>query len=191
MSRPVSASALEEWQAGSDAGAVYLNPFMRRQYGSWFDFLVERLERDPIWVPVFSDEASHTWLFVNRSLFEVVGVWRSHEPALRSGFDVFVLDDLLVYVKEGCNQEDARRRFFVHAVPVDPEVLPEPQRARGIAHLSFRADHNLFRVDDRCIATRMLPGYDIDYIRTGQYLPGRERYWQGRIDFEGRPESSR
>ena len=191
MTRPVLESALEEWQAGSDAGAIYLSPFMQRQYGSWFEFLVERLGRDPRWVSAFSDEESHAWLFANRSLLEVDGVWRSHEPVLRSGFDVFVLDGLLVYVKEACDQEDATRRFFVHGVPVDPDVLPEPQRARGIAHLSFRAEHNLFRVDDRCIATRMLPGYDMDYIVTGQYLPGKERYWQGRIDFGGGRESLR
>lgn len=188
MNTTVSASALEDWQVRSDAGAIYLNPYMRRSYGSWFDYLLKRLEGDTEWVPVFSDEASHTWLLARRSLLEAPGVWHSRAPALRSGFDVYVLDDLLVYVKEGCDEEDAARRFFVHVAPADPDVLPEPQRATGIAYLDFDFDHNVFRENGRCVATRMLPGYDIHHIRTGQYRPGKGRFWQGRIEFEGGAE---
>ena len=37
--------------------------------------------------------------------------------------------------------------------------------------------------DDHCIAIRALPDYDIAAIRTGQYVAGEGRIWQGRFDF--------
>ena len=186
MAEPVSASAWDEWLAQSTVGAVYLNPLLRREYPTWFEFLMERLQRDPKWVPVFSDEDAHTLLFVNRSVLEVRGIWRSHEPVLRSEFDVFLLETLLVYVKEGCDQEDTARRFFVHVMPVSVDSLTARQRRKGgRAQLDFDFDRHGFRLDRRCVATMMLPSYEIDYVATGQYSRGEERFWQGRIEFRG------
>ena len=188
---PVSQARLDEWKRTTDAGAVYLHPWLHERYGEWVEFLLEWLRNDPMWVEAFSDPAAHTWLFVRRPLFEVDGVWRSHTPALRSDFDVFVLDRLLVYVKHGapwarasmrCDQEGGAKRFFVHAVPVDSSVLRPGRRS---VSLNFRFERNGFQgTDGRCIATRALPGYEIDYITTGQYIPGDRRLWEGRIEFD-------
>ena len=73
----------------------------------------------------------------------------------------------------------------MHVVPVDSSVLPAGRR---VANLNFRFERNGFRATDgRCIATRSLPGYKIDSIATGQYIPGDRRLWEGRIEFdEGR-----
>ena len=190
MRQPVSQARLDQWKRTSDAGAVYLHPWLHQRYREWTEFLLEWLQNDPTWVEAFSDPAAHTWLFVRRPLFEVEGVWRSHAPVLRSEFDVFVLDRLLVYVKHGapwdrasmrCDQEGGAKRFFVHVVPVDPSVLRPGRRS---VSLNFRFERNGFRGDDgRCIATRALPGYEIDYITTGQYIPGDRRLWEGRIEF--------
>ncbi len=185
MVKTVSASALEEWQARSDAGAIYLDPFMRKRYGSWFSYLRDRLESDPQWVPVFSEAASHTWLFSHRSLLQARGVWRTNEPVVRSDFDVFILDQYLVFTKEGCNADDMERPFFVHAVPVDRMQLPEWARKRGILHLDFDFDKYGYRIDGRCVAIRRLPAYELDNVRMGQYIPGERRFWQGRIDVGG------
>ena len=77
---------------------------------------------------MFSDADADIWLFVRRSLLQADGVWLSRQNALRSEFDVFVLDRLLVYVKHGtpltrasmrCDEEGGARQFFMHVVPAD------------------------------------------------------------------------
>ena len=197
--KPVSRTRLDQWERMSDAGAMYLSPYMRRQYREWFDFLLAWLQNDSIWVATFADPATHRWLFVRRSLLDVDGVWQTTTPALRSEFDVFVLDRLLVYVEHGtpwtrtstrCDEAGGAKRFFVHVVPVDSSVLPP---SRHLANLNFRFERNGYRTGDgRCVATRSLPGYEIDYITTGQYIPGDRRLWEGRIEFEdGRPRDRR
>ena len=184
VARPVSASAWDRWLGASAVGAVYLNPFLRREYPAWFDFLVARFNADAQWLPAFAEDGTNTWLFVRRSLPMVREIWRSHDPVLRSGFDVFVLDGLLVYVKENCSAEDASRRFFVFVHPVsDDSLTPRQRRKGGVADLRFDFDRNGFRIDGRCIATRTLPGYPISHVVTGQYVPGEQRFWEGRIDF--------
>ena len=193
MGSPLSAAAFDRWLDAQDVGAIHLNPLLWREYRPWFDLLVERLLRDPKWTPVFSGANAHTWLFAHRSLLEVEGVWDTHEPALRSEFDVYALEDLLVYVKLlppwsegtiGCEDWTAGgKRFFVQIVPVDPEVLTQRQRRKGgTVELSLAFDRNGFQVDGRCVATRSLPGYEIDHITTGQHLPGDQVLWQGRIE---------
>ena len=102
---------IDQWERTTDAGAVYLHPWLHERYGEWFEFLLARLQSDPMWVAVFSDQAAHTWLFVRRPLFEVDGVWRSHTPASRSEFEVFALDRLLVYVKHGAPWTRASMRW--------------------------------------------------------------------------------
>lgn len=198
MRKPVSQAQLDRWERTSDAGAVYLHPWLQQRYGEWFAFLLARFQSDPMWVAAFSDPAAHTWLFVRRPLFDVEDVWNSRAPALRSDFDVFVLDRLLVYVKHGapwtrpsmgCDEEGGAKRFFVHVAPVDSSVLPPGRRT---ASMNFRFERNGFRAaDGRCVATRALPGYEIDYIVTGQYIPGDRRLWEGRIEFDdGRPREA-
>ena len=38
------------------------------------------------------------------------------------------------------------------------------------------------RADGRCFMVRKLPDYDIAAIRTGQYIPGEGRIWEGSFD---------
>lgn len=198
MRMPVSQVRLDRWTRASDAGAFYLHPWLHARYREWFEFMLAWLQDDPAWVTAFADPAARTWLFVRRPLYDVDGVWRSHTPALRSEFDVFVLDRVLVYVKHGvpggrasmrCDEEGGAKRFFVHVVPADSSVLPAGRRQ---ASLNFRFERNGFRAaDGRCIATRALPGYEIDSIETGQYIPGDRRLWEGRIEFDdGRPRET-
>ena len=195
MRMPVSRSGFDRWERTTDAGAVYLHPWLHLRYGEWFEFLLATFRNDPTWVTAFSDPAAHTWLFVRRPLLDVEDVWNSQVPALRSDFDVFVLDRLLVYVKHGapstrtsmrCEREGGAKRFFVHVAPVDTSLLPAGRRT---ASMNFRFERNGFQAaDGRCVAMRALPGYEIDYIETGQYIPGDRRLWEGRIEFDdGRP----
>ena len=179
-----SPEAWDEWQARTAVGAIYLSPFTRQRHHGAFDHLIDRLQGDPKWALVFSEPASHTWLYVRPSLLRLMeGSWRSGNPALLSEFDVFLLDDLLVYVKDSCRKEHVDRRFFVHVAPVDQKYLHERQKARGLANFDFDFADAGVREAGQCVATRLLPRYPISYIATGQYLPGEGRFWQGRIDF--------
>ena len=101
--------------------------------------------------------------------------------AAQSAFDVYISDDGLAYLKEPCAAGDAGARFFLHIFPADPAALSADSRERGFANLDFRfGDHGAY-AGDKCVATRDLPDYAIERIRTGQLAKG-EVIWRADID---------
>ena len=107
-------------------------------------------------------------------------------PLIRSDFDVYLNDDALIYVKDGCSEDDTDAPFFLAAFPVDENVLPDGPRQRGFQNLDFRFHENGIRQGgDRCIAVAQLPDYDIARISTGQYIRradgSTEHPWEGEI----------
>ena len=107
----------------------------------------------------------------------------SGEPAARSGFDVYLEDDRLIYVKEGCAESDARGRFFLSVFPANQEDLPQTARDAGFAHepLNFDFDQYGAILDGKCVIIRNLPGYPISRVETGQWLPGEGELWSARV----------
>ncbi len=103
------------------------------------------------------------------------------ELVVRSTFDVYRDGDKLTYVKEPCSMADTEAMFFLHVIPVDEADLPKNRRRWGFDNLDFRFPVSGVRFDGRCMATALLPGYPIDYIRTGQYVAGEGRLWEERI----------
>ena len=106
------------------------------------------------------------------------------EPLIRSDFDVYLNDDALIYVKDGCGEDDTDAPFFLAAFPVDENVLPDGPRQRGFQNLDFRFHENGVRYSGgRCAALIRLPDYDIARISTGQYIQGAdgstEHLWEG------------
>ena len=103
-----------------------------------------------------------------------------------SVFDVYYRADrsALYYVKAPCGPTDTQARFFLHAVPVDVEALPDHRRQYGFDNLDFdwRGDSDNF--NGTCFAAAALPDYAIASIRTGQYIPDEGRIWTAefRID---------
>ena len=91
------------------------------------------------------------------------------EPLARSFFDVHRHGDALVYVRDGCTDEDAGTTFFLHVVPVDARDLPDDRWRYGFDNRDFRLWERGGRDGDRCIAVVPLPDYPIATIRTGQY----------------------
>ena len=92
------------------------------------------------------------------------------EPLIRSDFDVYLNDDALIYVKDGCSENDTASPFFLAAFPVNENDLPDGHRQRGFQNLDFHFQKNGIRQDgDRCIAIALIPDYDIARIHTGQY----------------------
>ena len=90
-----------------------------------------------------------------------------NEPVIQSGFDVYLDDGKLIYVKDRCTPKDAKKFIFVQVVPVSPEDLPADRRRQG-----FRYDQ-LFsaqpeRFGDRCLFGISLPTYPVARIVTGQ-----------------------
>ena len=111
----------------------------------------------------------------------------SRQPQIRSGFDVWTNSDenILVYRKDRCKKEDVEMRFFLHIVPVDPDVLPEHVRHAGIDNFDFNFDQHGQRLGESCLAVKQLPEYPIASIRTGQFkfVDGNfHNIWQGAFD---------
>lgn len=95
-------------------------------------------------------------------------------PVARSTFDLYLLNDDLLYVREQCAPEDTEAWFFLHLTPVDADDLPGGRREHGFDNLDFRFGTRGARFDGRCVASVPLPGYAIAGIRTGQYADGGE-----------------
>ena len=117
-------------------------------------------------------------------------------PAIRSGFDLYLVENRLFYVKEPCGQEDAEAQFFLHAYPVVPDGLTAHRRKYGFHNLVFNlAEHGNnrpewdepgTRIGGTCLAEIPLPEYGIAAIRTGQYVAVEDslhNIWEGEIRF--------
>jgi len=103
----------------------------------------------------------------------------SGEPAARAGgFDLYLYDGALSYLKAPCGEDDTRGRFFLSVHPADAADLPAARREIGHDSLNFTfapPDGAVF--NGKCMATRRLPDYEITKIETGQWIPGGERLW--------------
>ena len=100
------------------------------------------------------------------------------EPLVSSAFDVYLDGDELVYVREGCTEQDAGAAFRLHVYPVDADDLPAADRRHGFEgrdfHLWQRGHGRL--LDGRCVAVAGLPDYPIAHVHTGQYDEGGDRW---------------
>ena len=103
------------------------------------------------------------------------------KPVAQSDFDLYISGNSLTYLKEPCAAGDAHARFFLHIFPADIADLPADSRDAGFANLDFQfADHG-GRAGGKCVATRALPDYAIERIRTGQFVSGEGDLW--RVEF--------
>ena len=134
------------------------------------------------WRTRTGDEADDPEAIRTRLPMEIgkLGAWiEARRPIVRGDFDVYldVAGSWLVYARERCRREDFEMPFFLHVVPVDPDVLPDGHRQHGFHHLDFLTPGH--GIGETCIAVRHLPGYPIAAVRTGQYVPGGPRLWEG------------
>ena len=120
---------------------------------------------------------------------------KASEPLIRSEFDVYLSDDTLIYVKDGCSWNDTDAPFFLAAYPVNESDLPDWARQHGFQNLDFSFFYNGIRQisepsAERCIAITPLPDYDIARISTGQYIRqadgSTEHLWKGAFNFPNR-----
>ena len=103
------------------------------------------------------------------------------EPVLQSDFNVYRLDDRLVYLRESCAAADTDAAFFLRLLPADAAVWPTDQREASFQNRDFTfgaAGGGQF--DDKCLASVMAPDYTLGAIRTGQIAAGDNPLWGGR-----------
>ena len=129
----------------------------RWRYGAWGQ--AKRKWCSPPWTKTsigFCSSAivrQHDGLPSLRTVDEYLADWVGERlPAIRSGFDVYLVENRLVYVKEPCGQEDVDAPFFLHVAPVVPDDLPGPRRRHGFDNLDFRLNERVMRVGWTCPA---------------------------------------
>ncbi len=103
-------------------------------------------------------------------------------PVIRSGWDVYLVEDSLIYVKVQCGPEAAEPTFFLHLAPVDVNDLPSHRKQYDFDNLDFALRNHLLLEGEVCVARRGLPDYGIAAIRTGQFVPGEGQIWEGSFD---------
>ena len=107
----------------------------------------------------------------------------STAPILRSNFDVYRRENSITYVKNPCSLPDTEARFFLHIVPTNSNDLPDDRKQYGFDNHGFSFDrpHGM-RFDGKCMVSVDLPGYRIERMVTGQYIPQERRgVWVGEI----------
>ena len=108
---------------------------------------------------------------------------RGVEPVVISYFDVYMDDNRLIYVREPCDASDVEAEFFLHVVSSDVSDLPPPRRESGFDNLDFVFETHGSMFDGICVASIGLPDYDIERVRTGQWVPEQQRdIWKEEFD---------
>ena len=97
-------------------------------------------------------------------------IMQADKPLIRSDFDVYVIDNNLIYVKDDCSADDTEARFFLAVYPADVNALSAERRQHGYANIDFHFQDQGARRGERCIAIAPLPDYAINHINTGQYI---------------------
>ena len=97
------------------------------------------------------------------------------EPVARgSGYEVYLHDGRLAWVKEACEPGALMREFLLRLYPADPGRLPESRRRWGYFELSARGA----RFDDKCLGARHLPDFALARARLGQSASGGGWLWE-------------
>ena len=120
---------------------------------------------------------------------DIYAAARASEPvASGGGFDVYADGGRIIYVKDGCGEEDARSRFPLFAFPVEQSDLPAPMRDAGFEYAPLD-DSDFLRhgaiYDGKCVIVRDLPNFRISHVETGQFTPGESRLWSAQIPLAG------
>ena len=161
----------------SDRAAFFEGKCMHRQ--PLPDYPIERIatgahmKGGPIWradINLLARAAA-------QPIYEGIASGDYGQPVAQSHFDLYLRDNALTYLKEPCDEGDTDARFFLHIIPTSLADLPAAAREHGFANLDFHfTDHGAY-AGDICVATRDLPDYPIERIRTGQHVSGEGPIW--------------
>ena len=147
-------------------------------------YVVEEGEYVYIWEEIYSGEGVLHDVGVKADF----GMLASRKPIIRSEFDVYMIDDSLIYAKSQCDEEDVTARFFVSIFPLYKDDMPSAIRQGAYESIEFDFYRYGTITDDRkCWATLDLPNYPIARIHTGQYVSIDDGYhypWEGGYHLE-------
>ena len=93
-----------------------------------------------------------------------------------SEFDIYLADARLVYIS-ACSDANTEHPFFLHIFPtsVTDDIL---NHNVGFNNHDFRFSREGFSFGERCAVIRILPSYDIELIRTGQFTADGVELWE-------------
>ena len=120
---------------------------------------------DHLWeerIPIHNDG-----VFDDRSWVD--SITSSVDPVVQSVYDIYLIDDALVYVKEPCVESDIASKFFLHVFPERAGDLPADRRESGYDNLDFNFLLHGAPLDGLCVARVPLPEYLVASVRTGQF----------------------
>ena len=104
--------------------------------------------------------------------------------ASAGGFNLYIKEGTLIYLKPQCAESDTRGRFALSIFPSDRADLPQTARDAGMEHVSLNFDFPEYgaALDGVCVIIRDLPGYPIAAVEAGQWIPGGEELWSVRME---------
>lgn len=144
------------------------------------DYLLQPIREDG--PALLTPENSHIFLYDS---LRYEGEYRTENlgsPIIESNWNVYVNDDRLIYVSEQCSDKDAH--FFLHLFPKNASDVQADRKELGYNNQDFNFQiGGGVHIGRTCVVERPLPGYDIDTIHTGQYIPGESRIWEGEVAF--------
>ena len=91
-------------------------------------------------------------------------------PTVSSDWNVHLYDEGVTYIRDRCTTENVENHFFLHVIPEDVQDLPEDRRDNGFESITFHIPSRGAMFDGKCLASIDLPRYEIDRIRTGQFV---------------------
>ena len=121
----------------------------------------------------------------NGGRWPLTPAWYGGPAASGGGFDLYLTNHRLVYVKEPCVEEDLAGWFYLHIYPMDAADIPEWRQgsASDVQGFNF-GDYGAMR-DGRCLAAFPLPDYRIARLEAGQRNPPEN--WQNPLWQAGFP----
>ena len=135
-----------------------------------------------------ADSTAHPWagrLIDGKMRYIDEFIEQAGEPLIRSDFDLYLDDNMLIYVKDACREDDIAYKFFLALHPIRKSDLPDARKPHGFDNLDFRFQDQAIQRDERCVAMVLLPNYDIARIHTGQFTQRTngsfEHAWEGEI----------
>lgn len=92
-------------------------------------------------------------------------------------FDVFKLDDRVVYYSTNCDQIDLSIRFFVQYWPENLRDIPKARRQHKFDNIRFTFAEHGIKHSNLCYTEQPLPAYKIKRYRTGQHSKETGNTW--------------
>ncbi len=105
----------------------------------------------------------------------------TREPLARGRYDVHLDERALLYVQEGCREEDRAAPFFLHVVPLDIRKVPAAAK-RGFVNRDFAFSTHGAVLGETCVLRARLPLFQALAARTGQYFRDRGELWRVAVD---------